>query len=113
MRNHNRTNLADINQLLVKEKLKRKKRFLYIYIYRERERDLNYLLITSLMRGCGRLVFEDFSLEDFGGSASFASDPFDDTEGASGNLRISLVNRYQPAARSSVLQHIRVRMTTF
>jgi len=36
---------------------------------------------------------------------------FDDTDGASGNLRISRVKRYHPAARSSVLQYANVRKT--
>lgn len=66
----------------------------------------NYLLITSLIRGWGRLNFEaGFSLADFGGRASFdwTLFSFDDKDGASGNLRISLVNRIHPAARSSVL----------
>jgi hypothetical protein len=62
-----------------------------------------YLLITSLIRGCGRLVLWDLSLEAFDISFESAIDPFDDREGASGNFSISLVKRYQPAARSSVL----------
>lgn len=64
------------------------------------------LLITSLKSGCGRLVFGDFSLAAFGGSESFVSSsaPLEDTDGASGSLRISLVTRYHPAALSSVLK---------
>lgn len=59
---------------------------------RKKKEFLN-LLITSFIRGCGRFVFCDLSFEL----------SFDD---ASGNLRISLVKRYHPEARSSVLKSI-------
>lgn len=70
------------------------------------DRSCMNLLITSLKSGCGRLVFGDFSLAAFGGSESFVSSsaPLEDTDGASGSLRISLVTRYHPAALSSVLK---------
>jgi len=58
------------------------------------------------MRGCGRLAFEDFSLD-------FDRTPFDATEGASGNLRISLVNRIHPPALSSVLQDMVINLLLY
>lgn len=70
-----------------------------------REELLQNLLKTSLMRGCGRLVFWDLlSFLGFGETPSFDSAVGGSiTEGASGSLRISLVRRYHPPARSSVL----------
>lgn len=59
--------------------------------------------MTSLISGWGRLAFEDLSLVAFGGTASFSSEAKPFIEGVSGTLRISLLNRYHPAALSSVL----------
>lgn len=65
--------------------------------------------MTSLISGCGRLVFVDLSLVAFAGAASFSSEVESLKEGVSGSLRISLLNRYHPAALSSVLYSFRKR----
>lgn len=75
---------------------------------------MDYLLMTSLIRACGRLgLGAGRSFGAFGGRPSldcvlpsFTCESLallDDKEGGSGNLRISLVSLAQPAARSSGL----------